>query len=347
MNKDIITGEYRDINSITQAFKITLAQAQRMALSYVVQLGQLITEAKELLDDGKEFERWLSEEVGFKKATAYNYMKIAAEYGGQQVNLFGEVKGKLGSLSYSQALALLAIPADEREEFAETNKVEDMSARELKQAIAERDEARRERDTAEREKEDALWEKQNAEDEKAAAEKALAAEKASRPDVSAIEKRAETAEENSKRLEKLLKDAENSIEKVQNEVKAKEAEQTKLTAELEKLRKNPEIPDELLGKLSAEAAEKAKTEADTRYSQRIELLEAERDAASASAEKLRKQLQQSNEDVTVFRTYLTDAQTILNKLSGICLKIDGRDAELAGKLRAAEKAILMQTVQKL
>lgn len=345
MSQNAIVAEYRDINTITQTFKVTLAQAQRMALSYVVQLGQLMTEAKELLNDSKEFERWLTEEVSFKKSAAYNYMRIAEAYGTDQTNFFGDVKNsKLSGLNYSQALALLAIPdAEEREQFAEEHHVEDMSARELKKALAERDAAIEHARQAEMEKNDALSGKADAEKALKVKTADFEAKMSAIPDTSELEKRAKTAEENSTRVEKMLESAKKTVEKVQKEAEAAEAKSAELQKEIEKLKKDPIIPVEVLEKVSAEAAEHYNQQ----VQEQIEKLRADNEAAKAEAEALKKKLAQSNEEVTIFRTYLTDVQTTLNKLSGLILKVEGRDAELAKKLKAAEKSILTGIVEKL
>lgn len=101
-------------------------------------------QAKEMLPHG-EFGAWVKEETGYSRSTANNFMRLFQEYGAAQGCLFGaEVNSQtFGNLPYSKALALLAVPAEEREEFARENHVEDMSTRELKQAIKERDELRR------------------------------------------------------------------------------------------------------------------------------------------------------------------------------------------------------------
>ena len=48
----------------------------------------------------------------------------------------------IGALPVSKALALLQLPAEERETFAQANNVQDQSAEEIKRLIRERDEAR-------------------------------------------------------------------------------------------------------------------------------------------------------------------------------------------------------------
>ena len=78
-------------------------------------------------------------------------MRVFEEYGADQLALFGETGAKsqaLGSLSYSQAVALLSVPEDEREQFVEENDASNMSTRELQQAIKERDQAKQEKEEA-------------------------------------------------------------------------------------------------------------------------------------------------------------------------------------------------------
>ena len=61
-------------------------------------------------------------------------MRLAREWTNRQT---------LADLGASKALTLLALPAEEREQFMEDHNVIDMSARQLEQAIRERDEARK------------------------------------------------------------------------------------------------------------------------------------------------------------------------------------------------------------
>lgn len=113
-------------------------------LSTIIEIGRRMCQAKEMLPHG-EFGAWVKEETGYSQSTANNFMRLFQEYGAAQESLFGaEVNSQtFGNLPYSKALALLAVPAEEREEFAREHHVEDMSTRELKQAIKERDELRK------------------------------------------------------------------------------------------------------------------------------------------------------------------------------------------------------------
>lgn len=113
-------------------------------LANIIEIGRRMCQAKEILPHG-QFGEWVKTKTGYSQSTANNFMKLFQEYGAPQESLFGaEVNSQtFGNLPYSKALALLAIPAEEREEFACENHVEEMSTRELKQAIKERDELRK------------------------------------------------------------------------------------------------------------------------------------------------------------------------------------------------------------
>jgi DNA repair exonuclease SbcCD ATPase subunit len=111
-------------------------QTRRQVLYSVIEIGRKLTEAKELVPHG-EWGNWLEVSVDYKKSTANNFMKIFEEYGADQLSLLGDNAKcqAFGELSYTQAIALLGIPSEDREEFIKENNVEDMSSRELKKAI--------------------------------------------------------------------------------------------------------------------------------------------------------------------------------------------------------------------
>ena len=130
---EIIAGEVRHLK----------AQAQRLILGHAIEIGRRLTEAKNMLEHG-QWTDWLKNQVNFSQSTANNMMRIFDAYGAAQMGLFGPEANSqtFGNLEYSKALALLAVPEEEREEFAEEVDAEHISVRELKAAIKERDEAR-------------------------------------------------------------------------------------------------------------------------------------------------------------------------------------------------------------
>lgn len=107
----------------------------------IIEIGRCLIEAKAQLDHG-QWIIWLAEkaEIGYRQAA--RFMQLANEFGSNVT--------ALSHLGYTKALALLAVPAEERDEFIEAphvvngqkKTVEQMTSRELEKAIKERDEAR-------------------------------------------------------------------------------------------------------------------------------------------------------------------------------------------------------------
>lgn len=112
-------------------------QAQQTLLAASVEIGRKLNEAKTLVPHGL-WEDWLTENVDYSQSTANNLMRIATEYGDEQVSLFSGKSNSetFASLTYSQAVALFALPMDQRQEFVENHDMEDLSTRELKEEIA-------------------------------------------------------------------------------------------------------------------------------------------------------------------------------------------------------------------
>ena len=112
-------------------------QAQQTLLAASVEIGRKLNEAKALVPHGM-WEEWLTENVDYSQSTANNLMRIATEYGDEQVSLFSGKSNSetFAALTYSQAVALFALPMDQRQEFVENHDMEDLSTRELKEEIA-------------------------------------------------------------------------------------------------------------------------------------------------------------------------------------------------------------------
>lgn len=134
---EIITVPVRSVNTITTEIISIANQAAQVLLLSACEMGKRMLEAKELTGHGGwgEYLEGLCDQLGISKSTAHNWMKLAQEYG--EIPNFQT----FGNLNYSQAVKLLALPAQEREEFVQAHDVEDMSARELEQAIREKKEA--------------------------------------------------------------------------------------------------------------------------------------------------------------------------------------------------------------
>lgn len=117
----------RTIEEISASIR---AHAASMCMSYIA-IGRDLIEAKGKLSHG-EWMPWL-QDMGFSSSAASNYMRLAREIPPDSM---------IGALPVSKALALLQLPAGERESFAQANNIEDQSAEEIRRLIRERDEAR-------------------------------------------------------------------------------------------------------------------------------------------------------------------------------------------------------------
>lgn len=137
-----IAKQQRDIEIVTEEIKDLCREAQRTMLLYAVEIGRRLVEAKEILPHG-EWGEWLKNEVSFSQSTANKHMQLFEAYGNRQTSLFGaELNSEtFTNLSYSQALKLLAIPEEDREEFVKDNDIANMSTRDIDKLIKERDEA--------------------------------------------------------------------------------------------------------------------------------------------------------------------------------------------------------------
>ena len=120
--------------------RLLTQQARRMALSYGIQIGYRLKVAHEKVGP-HGWAAWLKQETEFSAAAASRFEKLYEGYGDAQGSLFG-VKNNfptLENLSVSNALRLLAVPEEEREQVAAEVDAEHLSARELEKALAERD----------------------------------------------------------------------------------------------------------------------------------------------------------------------------------------------------------------
>lgn len=176
-----------EINSIKE-------QTMRIVISNSIEIGRRLCEAKELVEHG-EWGKWLEEKVNYSKSTANNLMNIFKEYGSDQLNLLGDnVKNKTyEKLTYSQAVQLLGIPSEEREDFIKKNEIENMTSRELKKAIQDLKKANEEKTLAEKRMKEL--------------------ENKSKEEIEKIKKKEEEARKKSLELDKMLKEAKEQLEK--------------------------------------------------------------------------------------------------------------------------------------
>ena len=298
-------------------------------LGSIIEIGRRFTEAKELIPYGS-FGAWV-DGTGYSLSTANNFMRIFREYGGQ-TSLFGsEAESQtLGKLSYTKALALLAVPAEEREQAAVELDAEHISTRELEKAIKERDEAKK--------KADGLLQQY------AGMAAAYNKEKAARE--TAIEKAAEL-EKQCGLLTEQVKELEErpvevavqepdpaEVEKAVAEAVAQEKERA--MAEMDALRKREkEERDKLAGELRA-VEEKLK-DASAKAKDAGAGIQAEADRLRAEAESLKKQLAMSGEALIEFKLRFSMWQAAYVQMKTALEKVP---EEQAGKCREAVAAVI-------
>lgn len=334
--------EERTITMVTVEIKALQKQAEQVVLGYAIEIGKRLTEAKSMLPHGA-WGDWLRDEVNYSKSTANNFMRIFDAYGAEQQCMFGaEAKSQtLGNLSYTKALRLLAIPEEEREEFVEANNVEDISTRELDRLIKERDEARA-----------ALKEtKERAE----VAEETLEAAKAAQETLqNALSEQKKEMED---KLATARKELNAQIAKVtEASAKAEKAKADAKTAKdkLKQLKENPEIPEDAMEKIRAEAKSEAEKSAAADMAAKVKAAEekqreAERAAKDAAddlekakreKEALEKKLALADEDTILLKSEFNRLQETFNRCHGFLMKIEAGSPEMAEKLRGAMRSIL-------
>lgn len=312
----------RDLAVIETEINTLTTQAQSMALQYIFAIGRRLIEAKALVPHG-EWGNWLTERVNYTQRTASNYMKIYEEYGDGQTDLFTNSQ-PVANLDYTKALALLAIPRDERAEFAEQVDAEHISKRELEQAIRERDEARKQADAAQQLREQL--------------DLAQARVSKAERDAAAETERVRTLQAD---LDKAKEDAKKAKDKIKD------------------MKANPVIPQEKLDSIKldaqAEAEQKAAADLEARTAElqaKLKAAEAAKAAAEEEQEKatqkaaaLEKQMLLSSPAVATFNAIFKQTQEDINKLFDQLHEVAKTDEALAQKFHGAVTATLAKYVQ--
>ena len=301
----------RNIEAITSE----LLQLKNDAGNAILGIGQRLLEAKAMLPHG-EWLPWLTEQVEFSERQAQRFMKLAQEWANPTA---------LSDLGATKALALLALPPEERQKFLSENhivdgeekSVIDMTSRELEKAVKERDEALH------------------------AVEAARAA--------------AETADQSRAKMESDMAALKQLHQAAQaGETQAREA-LAKAQAELKALREKPvEVAVEVDQKALQEARREAETQMQAKVDKAAEAqkkAEEQRKKAEEELAAVRQQLEAARQterqaaisgdkDLALFELLFSQGNEAVNKLHGLLLKVRGRgDIELAGKLQKALLAL--------
>jgi len=347
--------------------RLLTAQARRMALSYGIQIGYRLKIAHEKVGP-HGWAEWLKRETEFSAAAASRFETLYEGYGDEQGSIFG-VENKfptLEKLSISNALRLLAIPEEEREDFALEVDAEHLSARELEAKVKER--------TAELEAKAQRWEEKAGEyasqvhdlqndvqdalkqrnDEELAHKDTLEQLRQARAELEEIEKRPQTvalerdeaaiAEAVKAERERLENERAAVISKAANDAADLEREkhreeEKKLKAKIADLEEQAKKNAENL-RTAQDDIRKAKADArDAREAvQKAQQAEAEAERLRGDIEALRKQLSMAAPEVAEFKAAFERVQREFSAMLETLDKI--QDGETKGKLRAACSAVL-------
>ena len=325
----------RDIDTITTEIKtIEKGLVQAVIYSYI-EIGRRLTEAKEIVGHGG-WGKYLEESVRYSQQWATNLMNLYKEYGSPQESLFESFANSksFGNIDVTKHILLLAVPAEERAEFAQVHDAEGSSVRELKEAIRERD-----------------ANLQAANEQASRAERAEAEAEKLQAAVVQQADMLEAAQTRQAQLEEELKTARDKETDAAGKVDKLKAQLAK--AELEKVKENPEIPESLMEQMRNEVAADAASKA-TEDLQKLlaiaqeEAAEAERrrQQAEEQAEQALKKVQLSNPDMVLVSTYLQGTQEQFNKMLGALKKVSVADPETGAKMKESVRTKLLENMRK-
>ena len=328
---DIIT--VRDGDIIAAEINVIKEHAAKVMISSAIEIGKRLVEAKSVLEHG-QWMKWLEEKVSYSQSTANNMMKLYQEYGTGEVNLFDNWTNSeaFGKLSYTQHMALLALPFGERAEFAQTHQVADMSTRELEKEV--REELDRTKRSLEKAEEGAAAAESRAEAAEAETERAAA-------------KLAET-EKALAQVQKYEREALKKVEKLKKDLAEAEAAKNKANNELAMAKNHPQIPSAVMEQLRADAAAKAAEEIQKELdAARDEAARAERARAEAEekASAAVRAAKMSSPDMALFNEHLTQAQLQFGKMLDALKKVKAADPATGEKLKIGVREKLLVTLK--
>lgn len=334
---DIITA--RDPDIIAAEINTIKEQVQKVLIYASIEIGGKLTEAKGLVPQG-EWGRWLEKNVEYSQSTAENMMKLYREYGGNQESLFDTwTKSEtFGKLTYTQHLALLALPFSDRQEFAEQNNVEEMSTRQLLKAVQDQlEQERRDHEQTEARARDA---EQNVVDMQQRLSAAKSSEDAWQSEIDKI-----TAAK--KKAEQKNADNQKKVEDLKKQLKEAKLQEEAAREDLKKVKEQPEIPESMMEQLRQEAEAAAAEKAALDIQKQLEAAEEARKAAEqkkqeAEAELVaaQKRLNMADPDMMEYTTLIQKMVSDYNVVNGLRKKISVHDREKGEKCRQILKKML-------
>lgn len=337
MNK-IINTTARTASSIAAEIRFLDRQAANTCLNFIIEIGRRLVEAKSLVEDG-QWLNYIKTELNYEKSTAQNYMRLYERYGSGQRSLFGSFAETetFGNLTYTKALALLQVPEEDLEDFAEAHDIENMSTRELQQAIKERNEAVDAKNAAIQARDESLQEISDL------------TEQVEQKDAEIDRMIKETAKVGDKLTAK-----DKEIEKLKADVAAANKKAADAKADLKKAKENPDIPAAMMEQLRADAEKTAAEKAAADVQKKLDAANRERDAIreelNCTQQKLdaaQKAAQLQNPAAAVFKELFTMVQEDFQKLHKSLLDVQQADLALGAKLKTAVEKLLSKLIDDL
>lgn len=334
---DIVTA--RDPEIIAAEINTIKKQVQQAVIFASIEIGGKLMEAKSLVPQG-EWGKWLENNVEYSQSTAENLMKLYKEYGGDQESLFDTWTGSetFGKLTYTQHLALLALPFSDRQEFAEQNNVEGMSTRQLLKAV--QDQLEQERRDHEQTEARARNAEQNVVDMQQRLSAARSSEDAWQAEIDKIN-------EAKKKAEQAEADTKKKIEDLQKQLKEAKIREETVRADLKKAQEQPHIPESMMEQLRQEAETTAAEKATEDIRKKLEAAEEAQKAAEqrkqeAEAELVaaKKRLNMADPDMMEYTTLVQKMVSDYNVVNGLRKKISVHDREKGEKCRQIQKKML-------
>lgn len=336
MNNEMV--QVRDAEVVAAEINTIKEQTRKIMLASSVEIGRRLQEAKELVPHGN-WTDWLKEKVDYSQSTADNLMRISREYGDEQVNLFsGEAKSQtFAKLTYSQAVALFALPEEGRAEFVQENDVEDMTARQLQEAIKAQQQAEREKADAEAAANGANLAKQDAEKERD--------DLRHKVDELSLDagKKAEKAEQLSAQLKKVKVEMQEKVDAAMPTPEALE----KIRAEIRKKVKADYEKKSAQLTLEKQDAESKAQDIEKQYQEQLKKLQLDNQSILAKQQAAEKKLALAVPEVEKFSVYFENLQQNFNEMKMLIEKLGENAPETAAKLRTALKKLLDGYTQSL
>lgn len=336
----------RDIEIVTAEIKTIEKQVAKIAIHGCIEIGRRLTEAKQIVGHGG-WGKYLETHVNYSQQWATDLMNLYKEYGDRQESLFESFANSqtFGNLDVTKHILLLAVPAEERAQFAAENDVENKSVRELKAAIRERDEANAARDEAEdrvREMEERLEEAQH---------RASSLDKVVETKMDEADRQRARAD----RAERTAAAANDQVEKLKKQLEKAKAGEKAAKDALNKAKENPEIPEEVMERLRKETDAAAAEQATAEIRKQLEAAEKVAEDAKAAqtkaeqaakeaeqkAEAAQKQIRLANPNMVLLNELLARVQKEVESMADVLRKISAEDADTGKRITENIKTKLL------